>query len=201
MKTFLFSPCLAPMSSSFLSLPLRLPLTYICALPPFCSFCFLPHGFYRLIAVSGSSAEHSMPRGPASLPGRVMYEWLALTSLQARRHSNSVLPGLLFLVLSLSGSPLVLLYPPLITSLFFPFLLLCLLLCDGFTVSPFPASTTFSCPSFVIALAHVKTCLSSSSTLLLRPPSFWSFLFSSKAAPSPSFVYLFLSQTYKYTEA
>lgn len=44
---------------------------------------------------------------PHPPPFRVMYEQPALTSPQAQRHSSSVLPGLLFLVLSFNLSPLV----------------------------------------------------------------------------------------------
>lgn len=96
--------CLAPILFFF----------FVFVFPFLPHFCFLPPSFRCLIAVSGSSAEQAVPRGPASLPGRVMYEWLALTSLQAQRHSNSVLPGLLFLVLSLSASPLFLLLSPIL---------------------------------------------------------------------------------------
>lgn len=134
------------MSSSFLSLSLCPPLTYICALPIFCSFGFLPPSFYRFIAVSVSSAEQLMPRGPASLSGRVMYVWLALTSLQAQRHSNSVLPVLLFLMLSLSASASFLLIFPLhyspLSSSFFSLSVSSSVTSPLFYCSPFSASTT-----------------------------------------------------------
>lgn len=75
------------------------------ASPSPCSLHFLPPNFHHLIPVTGSSAEQCCATWPRLFFGRVMYEWLALTSLQAQRHSNSVLPGLLFLVLSFTASP------------------------------------------------------------------------------------------------
>lgn len=75
------------------------------ASPSLCSLHFLPPNFHHLIPVTGSSAEQCCAPWPRLFFGRVMYEWLALTSLQAQRHSNSVLPGLLFLVLSFTASP------------------------------------------------------------------------------------------------
>lgn len=60
--------------------------------------CFLPPSMHCLFSEAGG--EQAVPLGPASLPGRVMYEWLALTSLQPRRHGSSALPGLLFLIFS-----------------------------------------------------------------------------------------------------
>ena len=114
--------------------PIRLPFFVFFCLPFSASLLFLLFSASQLsFAVSGSSAEQALPRGPASLSGRVMYEWLALTSLQAQRHSNSVLPGSLFLVLSLCASPLFS-YPLLITTLFSS---------SSFTVSSFVISTLF----------------------------------------------------------
>lgn len=173
-EAFLFSPAvllvLLVSFSLFLSF---ISQTSFFALPPFCSLCFLPPDFHRLIAISGSSALQPFPRDPASLPGRVMYEWLALTSLQAHRHSHSVLPGLLFLALSFFPSvPLPYSFLSLSSINHLSLLLLSLpgslplryLLC--FTVS---TSISLSCLSFFITLAHGETysCLSSSSTLRL----------------------------------
>ena len=149
----------------------------ISAFPPFLSFCFLPPSFHRLTAVSGSSAEQPVPRGPASLPGRVMYEWLALTSLQAQRQSNSVLSGSLFLVLSLSASPRFLLNH----------------------LSPLPFSLPRFSPSPFPYLAHQFSVLWLMVKMFFVSP-FWSFLFSSKAAASPSFFYLFLSHRQTNTQ-
>lgn len=154
-------PCFTIVNASvwlppFLFLSLTFCFSFICllllpSLLLFCLLCFPPPDCHRLTAVSGPCAVQ--PRGPASLPGRVMYDWLALTSPRAQRHSNSVLPGLCFLVLSLSASPLflLLLYPPLITSLFFRFLFQRLFLCAIYCFPPFFTSISLSCPSFFIA--------------------------------------------------
>lgn len=74
---------------------------------------------------SGSAASLHRSRPP--FLGRVMSKWLDLTSLQAQRHSNSLLPGSL---LSLGASPpssssslsLALPPPPLFFFFFLPFL-------------------------------------------------------------------------------
>ncbi len=209
-KAFLFSRAVLPVLLICFSLFLSfVSLISIFALPPFCSFCFLPPNFHRLIAVSGSSALQPVPRDPASLPGRVMYEWLALTSLQAQRHSHSVLPGLLFLALSFFPSvPLPYSFSSLSSINHLSLRLLSLpvslplwyLLC--FTASPSPHPFLYLVYHFPSLWLMLKRTLAS----LLCPPSlvsshpFMSFLFSSKAASSLPFFYLFLSLTYKYTE-
>lgn len=151
---------------SFLSLSVYFSFLCLLLLPSrllFCFLCFPLSDCHRLTAASGPCAVQ--PCGPASLPSRVMYDWLALTSPRAQRHSNSVLPGLCFLVLSLGASPLflLLLYPPLITSLFYRFLFLCAIYC----FPPSPHQFLYLVHHFSLPLALIKTysCLSSLSTL------------------------------------
>lgn len=129
---------------------------------------------------SGSAASLHRSRRP--FLGRVMSKWLDLTSLQAQRHSNSLLPGSL---LSLGASPLLFVSctassytPPLF--FFLPFLPLSLCV---FILSSFALPHLMLFPLYFV----LPSALSS---------PFWSFLFSSKAALCPLrvffiFFYLF----------
>lgn len=187
--------CSHPPPSPPISFSLFLWLLFLHCLPSVLSIPCLPTFIASLLSL-GSVQCSLFSRGPASLPGRVMYEWLALTSLHAQRHSNSVLPGFALSgafsqCLSLISSPP---YPPLITSLFFCFSFTCLFLSGILSVLLFPLLHFFIL-SFIFHCSGLCTlCFVS----LLCPPSslfspFWSFLFSSKAASSPPFFPLFYS--------
>lgn len=166
-KGILVFPCLAPILISF-SFSLS-SLDYYFCIASLLSLLFSaaqlpsPHGCLWVRCRAACAPWSRLPLG------RVMYEWLALTSLQAQRHSNSALPGLLFLVLSLSASPLFLLLLSSINHLSFLLFFFCVssVMSPLFYCFPFSTSVSLSCLSFFIALANVKTCLSSLSTLLL----------------------------------